>query len=153
MNLRAVLLLAAAFCSTATGQTIEPDPAKPAPGFKPHQLAFELPNDGLARPEFRSAPFYAVILKTLARCAPVEKERAGIQKLFPKNKVFAPMFECDAQPEDALRYTNVNPEVGFIAVYAGQELDEAEDFLETVTILGLFPGANLRRMQAVLVYP
>jgi hypothetical protein len=153
LNLRAVLLLAAAFCSTATGQTIEPDPAKPAPGFKPHQLPFETPKDGVARPEFRSAPFYAVILKTLARCAPVEEERAGIQKLFPKNKVFAPMFGCDAEPEDAVRYTNVNPKVGFIAVYAGQELDEAEDFLETVTILGLFPGANLRRMQAVLVYP
>jgi hypothetical protein len=150
---RAVAALALAFSAAALAQTIEPDPAKPAPGFKPHQLPFELPKDGVARPEFRSAPFYAVILKTVARCAPVEKERAGIQKLFPKNKVFAPMFECGAEPEDAIRYTNVNPEVGFIAVYAGQELAEAEDFLETVTILGLFPGANLRRMQAVLVYP
>jgi hypothetical protein len=150
---RAVAVLALAFSATALAQTIEPDPAKPAPGFKPHQLPFDTPKDGVARPEFRSAPFYAVILKTVARCAPVEKERAGIQKLFPKNKVFAPMYECDAEPEDAIRYTNVNPRLGFIAVYAGQELAEAEDFLETVTILGLFPGANLRRMQAVLVYP
>ncbi len=151
--MRAVAVLALAFSATALAQTIEPDPAKPAPGFKPHQLPFDTPKDGVARPEFRSAPFYAVILKTVARCAPVEKERAGIQKLFPKNKVFAPMYECDAEPEDAIRYTNVNPRLGFIAVYAGQELAEAEDFLETVTILGLFPGANLRRMQAVLVYP
>ena len=142
-----------AFCSAAAGQAIQGDPAQPAPGFKPHQLPFETPKDGVARPEFRSAPFYAVMLKTVARCAPVEAERAEIQKLFPKNKVFAPMFECDTEPEDAIRYTNVNPKVGFIAVYAGQELGEAEDFLETVRILALFPGANLRRMQAVLVYP
>ena len=151
--MRAVAALALAFSAAALAQTIEPDPGKPAPGFKPHQLPFETPQDGVARPEFRSAPFYAVILKTVARCAPMEKERAEIQKLFPQNKVFAPMFECDAEPEDAIRYTNVNPEVGFIAVYAGQALAEAEDFLETVRILGLFPGANLRRMQAVLVYP
>lgn len=132
---------------------VHPDPAKPRPGFKPHQLAFETPQDGVARDEFRSAPFYAVILKTVARCSPVEKERAAIQKLFPANKVFAPMFECDQEPEDAIRYTNVNPKLGFIAVYASDDVEQAEEFLAGVQQMGLYPGANLRRMQAVLVYP
>jgi hypothetical protein len=148
--LPALMLCAAA--ALAQGR-IHPDPANPRPGFKPHQLAFETPQDGVARDEFRSAPFYAVILKTVARCSPVEQERAEIQKLFPGNKVFAPMFECEQEPEDAIRYTNVDPKLGFIAVYAGIDIEQAEEFLAGVEHMALFPGANLRRMQAVLVYP
>ena len=153
MRARAVLLLSLPFSTAVLAQAVQPDPAKAAPGFRPHQLPFETPKDAVARPEFRSAPFYAVILKTLGRCAPVEHERAGIQELFPRNKVFAPMFECEQEPEDTVRYTNVDPKVGFIAVYAAQDLEDAEEFLAAVNQLGLFPGANLRRMQAVLVYP
>jgi hypothetical protein len=40
-----------------------------------------------------------------------------------------------------------------IAAYAGSTLPQAEQFLQTVKAAGRFPGANLRRMQAVLVYP
>jgi hypothetical protein len=149
VSLSLALMLCAGVAS-AQGR-IHPDPAKALPGFKPHQLPFETPQDGIARPEFRSAPFYAVILKTVARCSPVEKERAELQKLFPANKVFAPMFECEQ--EEAIRYTNVNPKLGFIAVYAGADIEEAEEFLAGVEHMALFPGANLRRMQAVLVYP
>jgi hypothetical protein len=148
----AVALMLTGAAAFAQGK-IHPDPAKPWPGFKAHQLSFETPQDGVARPEFRSAPFYAVILKTLARCSPVEKERAEIQKLFPENKVFAPVFECEQEPEDAIRYTNVNPRLGFIAVFAGDEVEQAEEFFAGVEQLALFPGANLRRMQAVLVVP
>jgi hypothetical protein len=148
----AAALMLAASCALAQG-AIDADPAKRRPGFKPHQLSFETPKDGVARDEFRSQPFYAVILKTIERCSAVEKERIQIQNLFPANKVFAPMFECDQEPEDAIRYTNVNPKVGFIGVYAGEDLDTAERVLESVRQLGMFPGANLRRMQAVLVYP
>jgi hypothetical protein len=145
-------LMLCAGVASAQGR-IHPDPAKALPGFKPHQLSFETPQNGIARPEFRSAPFYAVILKTVARCSPVEKERAELQELFPANKVFAPMFECEQEPQDAMRYTNVNPKLGFIAVYAGIDIEEAEEFLAGVEQMALFPGANLRRMQAVLVYP
>jgi hypothetical protein len=63
------------------------------------------------------------------------------------------MFECDQEPEDAIRYTNVNPRLGFIAVYASDDVAQAEEFLAGVQQMGLFPGANLRRMQAVLGYP
>jgi len=145
-------LILASGCALAQG-AIDTDPAKRRPGFKPHQLSFETPKDGVARDEFRSQPFYAVILKTVERCSAVEKERIQLQNLFPANKVFAPMFECDQEPEDTIHYTNVNPKVGFIGIYAGEDLDAAERVLASVRQLGLFPGANLRRMQAVLVYP
>ena len=85
-----VLWLALAATALAQGK-IHPDPAKPRPGFKPHQISFETPQDGVARDEFRSAPFYAVILKTTEPCDTKETERAEIQALFPGNKVFLPL--------------------------------------------------------------
>jgi hypothetical protein len=147
-----ILLLASATPALAQGR-IHPDPAKPRPGFKPHQLSFETPQDGVARDEFRSAPFYAVILKTIAPCSAKEKERAEIQALFPSNKVFFPLAECDQDPEDTIWYTNVNRKVGFIAVYAGDTAGQAQQILAAVKQTGRFPGANVRRMQAVLGYP
>ena len=137
----------------AQARRIHPDPARPRPGFKPHQLSFETPQDGVARDEFRSAPFFAVILKTTEPCSVKEKERAEIQALFPQHKVFAPLTSCDDDPEDLIFYTNVNPKVGFIAVYAGETQEQAQQFLAAVKQTGKFPGANLRRMQAVLGYP
>ena len=149
-----IFLLWLALTGSALAQgRIHPDPAKPRPGFKPHQLSFETPQDGVARDEFRSAPFYAVILKTAAPCSVKEQERAEIQALFPSNKVFSPLTSCDEDPEDTIFYTNVNPKVGFIAVYAGDSLEQAQQLLATVKQTGRFPGANLRRMQAVLGYP
>jgi hypothetical protein len=38
-------------------------------------------------------------------------------------------------------------------VYAGDTLEQARQFLELVKQTGRFPGANMRRMQAVLTYP
>jgi hypothetical protein len=150
-----VFLLLLVFAAPAFAQAgrIHPDPAKPRPGFKPHQLPFETPQDGVARDEFRSAPFFAVILKTVERCSVKEKERAEIQAQFPAQKVFAPLTSCDEDPEDTIFYTNVNPKVGFIAVYAGDTEEQAQQFLAVVKQSGRFPGANLRRMQAVLGYP
>jgi hypothetical protein len=59
----------------------------------------------------------------------------------------------DADPEDTISYTNVNPKVGLIAVYAGASLEQAQELLAAVKQTGRFPGANPRRMQAVLGYP
>ena len=146
-----IALILVAASALAQGR-IHPDPAKPRPGFKPHQLSFETPQDGVARDEFRSAPFYAVILKTAEPCSLKQAELSEIQKLFPANKVFAPMFGCD-DDEDTISYTNVNRKVHFIAVYAGETAEQAQSFLATVKQTGKFPGANLRRMQAVLGYP
>jgi len=138
--------------ATAEGRILT-DPAQAHRGFKPHQLAFATPKDGVARAEFRSQPFFAVILKTAPRCSVAEGERLQVQAMFPSNKVFTTRFECEDSPEEHITYTNVDPKWGFVGAYAGATPAEAEAFLARVRQSGRFPGANLRKMQAVLVYP
>ena len=118
-----------------------------------HTCLVWLPTDGKPRAEFRSAPFYAVILRTAARCRVEETERASAQALFPHNKVFAMRFECDDDVENNVTYTNVDAKLAFLAVYAGEDRAAAKKILATVAAGGRFPGANLRRMQVVFVYP
>src|SRR5262249_11339241 len=129
------------------------DPQKPCPGFKVNDLSFPLPKDGVARPEIRSLPFYAVLLKSAPRCGVQDSERAEAQRLFPKSKVFYTRFECDDDVENNVTYTNVNDKVAFLAVYAGEDREAAEALLKEVRALGSFAGANLRRMQVVFVSP
>jgi len=44
----AILVLSLALAGPALAQgKIHPDPAKPRPGFKPHQISFETPQDGV----------------------------------------------------------------------------------------------------------
>jgi len=132
---------------------VHPEPGASCRGFKPHHLCFDLPDDGVARAEYASQPFYAVILKTAARCSISENERLGVQALFPLSKVFAERFQCHDDVEESIRYTNVNEKVGFLAVHAGGTLKEANERLAQVRATGRFPGANMRRMQAVFVFP
>lgn len=148
-----IALTLAATGAFAQAGKIHPDPATPLPLRKPNQLSFEYPQDGIARAEFRSEFFYAVILKTAERCVSMEPERVEIQRLFPSNKVFSPMFDCPDVPEDDISYSNTRQSLGFIGVYAGLTLEQAQQFLAKVKETGKFPGANLRRMQAVLNYP
>ena len=129
------------------------DPAKPCAGFKDNDLSFPLATDGLARAESKSAPFYAIILRTAKPCSIQDKERREVQALFPRNKVFHTRFECDGDAENNVTYTNVSGKFAFLAVYAGAERVTAEALLEEVNALGLFAGANLRRMQVVFVSP
>ena len=152
-------MIALAFFLVTTGAfadsqgKIHPDPQRPCRGFKPHELCFETPTDGVARAEYQSEPFYAIILETTKRCATTEKERLQAQALFPRSKVFSMRFNCDDNVEENITYTNVNESYGFLAVYAGTTLKEAQKWLATVKATGRFPSANIRRMQAVLVYP
>ena len=134
---------------------VQPDPSSPCSGgdFKPHELCFATPRDGLARAEFLSEPFYAILLKTAGRCTIPEEERLQTQGLFPGSKVFSMRFQCDDNIEENIGYTNVNDKFGFLAVYAGRTLSEANARLAEVRATGRFPGANVRRMQARLVYP
>jgi hypothetical protein len=134
------------------GQVLS-DPNQPHVGFKPHQLAFTTPKDEVARGEFRSAPFYAVILKTGIRCRIAESERLQAQALFPANKVFSTHFGCEDSPEEHVTYANVDAQWGFLAAHAGANEAQAQELLARVKGSGRFPGANIRRMQAVLVYP
>ena len=116
-----------------------------------HNQPFVFPNDGIARAEFKSEPFYAIVLKTAEPCAITDDELRWMQKLYHYNKVFASRFGC--QDEEVIRYTNINEKFGFAAVYAGDTLTKAKKLLKVVRLDKAFPGANIRKMQAVLVYP
>ena len=74
-----------------------------------------------------------------------EKERLAAQALFPAHKVFA--SRC-SEPGD-LSYTNTNQN-RFMAVYAGMTSADANRMLTAVKATGKFPGANIRRMRAVM---
>jgi hypothetical protein len=132
---------------------IQPDPAKSCgnSAFKPHELCFETPQDEVARAELLSETFYAIILKTAARCSIPEADRADVQKAFPHLKVFSTRFQCDDDVEENISYTNVNEAYGFVAVYAGRTMKEAKARLQEVKATARFPGANIRKMQVRLV--
>jgi hypothetical protein len=155
-TLSLALALAASPAAGQAGQApgrVCPDPARPCAGFRPHDLSFALPAAGAARAEDRSAPFYAVILRTAGRCAISERERLAAQALFPGRKVFATRFECDGDVENNVTYSGVDARYGFLAVYAGASRARADSALASVRATGRFPGANLRRMQVVRVHP
>jgi hypothetical protein len=147
----ALALLLSGVASADTQGKVLPDPAASCEAFRSHQLCFETPTDGIARAEYSSEPFYAVILETAERCGIPEEKRLETQALFPGSKVFSVRFECEE--EELVRYTNVNDKFGFLAVHAGPTLKAARKRLAEVNATGRFPGANIRKMQAVLVYP
>jgi hypothetical protein len=147
----AFILMTAAVFADSQGK-VQPDPQKACPGFKPHELCFETPKDGIARVEYLSEPFYAVILKTTEPCNVTEEERLQAQALFPRSKVFSMRFQCDDNIEENISYTNVDSKFGFLAVHAGSTLEEARKRLAEVNATGRFPGANIRKMQAKLAY-
>ena len=151
----AIMLSLAGIASADAQGKVQPDPARSCSdrGFKPHELCFETPKDEIARAEYLSEPFYAIILKTAERCTISEKERLQTQSLFPRAKVFSMRFYCGENIEENISYTNVNDKFGFLAVYAGPGLKEANSRLAEVKATGRFPGANIRKMQARLVYP
>ena len=154
-RLAIALLLSLAGNASADSQgKVQPDPTHPCRDtFKPHELCFETPRDGVARADYFSEPFYAVILRSAERCTVAEEERVRVQKLFPRSKVFSMRFHCDENIEENVGYTNVDEKLGFLAVYAGPALKEANARLAEAKATGRFPGANIRKMQARLVYP
>ena len=129
------------------------EPARPCAGFKANDLSFPLANDGRARAEQRSAPFFAVILKTAKGCTVKRAEADEIQALFPDRKVFHSRFECDGDVENNVSYSNLDPRAGFIAVYAGEGRAAAGEMLARVKAMKRFPGANLRGMQVIYNSP
>ena len=129
-----------------------PDPANPCPGFRSNDLSFVLPRDSVARAEVRSDSFYAVILRSGARCSITAADVASAQPGFPR-KVFAERMGCEDDVENNVRYTGVSDTVSFLAAYGGSSRAEADSLLSTLRASGRYPGANLRRMQVVFVYP
>jgi hypothetical protein len=144
------LLAAAASPPQRTGRLC-PDPAHPCAGFTAHDLSFVLPRGGTARPEARSDGFYAVVLRSAPRCSIAEGDRVAAQALFPGRKVFSQRFECDGDVENNVTYTHVAEGRAFLAVYAGATRPQAGAVLARAA--RRFPGANLRQMRVVYVYP
>jgi hypothetical protein len=124
-------------------------PCKTIATFQAYDLPFRLPENAVI---YDTELFYAIILKSVS--APddncdifvPEDERLAPQALFPANKVFS--SRC-AEP-GGLSYTNTNPNQHFMAVYAGMTVAEANRMLGAVKAIGKFPGANIRRMRAVM---
>jgi hypothetical protein len=129
-----------------------PDPKSPCLDmgrFQDNELSFRLKSRfNFDRGQDRSAPFYALILKSGELCRIPEEERVALQAQFPTRKVFLHRFFC-LDFTDKVTYTNVNRKAGFVAVYAGRTEAEAKQFLSETR--SRFPDANLRRMQVVIV--
>ena len=117
--------------------------------FQPNELPFHIPPKAVI---YDTDLFYAVIL----RSAPSpeescdnfipEPERLAAQGMFTSNKVFT--SRC-AEPGQ-VSYTNTNSKAQFMAVYAGLTMADANAMLAKVKATGKFPGANIRRMRAVI---
>lgn len=134
-----------------------PDPKKPCRNknkeFGEWELSFGLPAKIKPNTNYKSAPFQAIILKTYTEgCGDldvnpkVEPERVKIQKSYPTRKVFA---EYSCANMDATTYEfagKSNKVTDFIAVYAGETAEEANQLLEEVKTK--FPGAVVKRMTA-----
>lgn len=117
--------------------------------FEPYDLPFRLPKNAVI---YDTELFYAVILKSVPSPAEncdnyiPEPDRLAAQLLFPNQKVFT--SRC-AEP-GRLSYSNTSPNAQFMAVYAGNTLADANRMLATVLATRKFPGANIRRMRAVM---
>lgn len=117
--------------------------------FEPYALPFRMPQSSVI---YDTEFFYAVVLKSVStannNCDNYipEPERLAAQILFPNNKVFA--SRC-AEPGE-VSYTNTSSSANLMAVYAGPALADANRMLATVQATRKFPGANIRRMRAVI---
>jgi hypothetical protein len=124
-------------------------PCKSAATFEPNDLPFRMPANAVI---YDTELFYAVILKSVNAADDncdvfvPENERLAAQALFPDHKVFS--SRC-VEP-GRLSYSNTSPKARFVAVYAGATLADANRLLAAVKATGKFPGANLRRMRAVM---
>lgn len=117
--------------------------------FQPEDLPFIAgTNANIAE----STWFYGIVLKSAKMTQEwgdcenpmfTAAEREEIQSMFPKNKVFA----LNCVQSGSTYYTGVADQVGFIGVYAGSTITEANAFLKKVLSSGKYPGVKVRRMK------
>jgi len=139
------------------------DPQNPRPclqakgrSFAPYELPFALPASLKRNLEYRSVPFYGVILKSHIEIpqemecdqdeynSVVEKERQQAQALFPERKVFG---ESQCPDMGALSYW-IEGQSSFddrVMVYGGVTLKEAIEVLEKAK--AKYPQAVIKKMQ------
>jgi hypothetical protein len=143
-----------------TALKVCPNPTAPCKSkhrdFYPFDLSFTLPARIKANVDYKSAPFFAVMLKDKIQVSAneecdggefhkrVESERKTIQTIFPDKKVFA-SYQCPDM--GALSYTANGQDLNdnFIALYAGETQEEAKQTLFLAQIK--YPKATLKKMQ------
>ena len=117
--------------------------------FEAYDLPFRMPQKAVI---YDTELFYAVILKSVPsptdNCDNYipEPDRLAAQVLFPNNKVFS--SRC-VEP-GRVSYSNTSEKAQFMGVYAGLTLADANQLLAKVKATGKFPGANVRRMRAMI---
>ena len=124
-------------------------PCKTTATFEAYDLPFRMPENVVI---YDTELFYAVILKSVS--APddncdvfiPEDQRLTAQALFPDHKVFS--SRC-VEPGH-LSYSNTSSKAQFMAVFGGTTLADANKMLAAAKATGKYPGANLRRMRAVM---
>jgi hypothetical protein len=158
-------LLMTVFLLSASAQTplkVCPNPAAPCKSkhreFYPYDLSFTLPAKIKVNTDYKSAPFFAVMLKENIKVSAneecdggeyhkrVETDRKKIQTIFPDKKVFA-SYQCPDM--GALAYVSGGKPLNdnFIAVYAGETVEEANQFLALAKFK--YPKATLKKMQVI----
>jgi hypothetical protein len=143
-----------------TPSKVCPNPAAPCKSkhreFYPYDLSFTLPAKIKPNTDYKSAPFFAVMLRENIKVSEaeecdggefhirVENDRKKIQTFFPDKKVFA-SYQCPDM--GALSYTvSGKPrDDNFIALYAGETQEEANQTLALAKIK--YPKATLKKMQ------
>lgn len=148
---------------TAVDNFVCPEPNLPCmhkqKQFADWELSFRMPAKLIANKTYKSAPFYAVILKKyeegcdeLDENPAVEPERKRIQKLFSSRKVFAE-YSCpnmDAVNYDFAGKLSADGErflyMDYIAVYAGVDETEGKEIFDLLK--KDYPQAELKKMTA-----
>ncbi len=145
------------------GYEICPDPSakclSPSREFAEWELPYQLPKILKRDVNYKSVPFYAVLIKTFEHeecdadgyTASIERERLTIQKTYSGRKVFG-SHNCPDM--DGIGYEFPGQEDAnhtllfdaFIAVYAGKLPAEASEFLKEVQTR--YPKAQLKQMTA-----
>ncbi len=164
LSLMLTLLLLLFFSIEAqTGLAVCSDPRSPCQHkdkhFAPYELSFRLPARIRQNYDYKSVPFYAVVLKTYKDfeaggdgcdggefSTAIEAERAREQKLFPNQKAFA-AYQCPDM--GAVLYKSGRKDLNdtFLAVYGGPTQAEAE--LVLAKARARYPSATVKRMQAI----
>jgi len=127
--------------------------------FAPYEISFRLPARLRKNTDYKSAPFYAVVLKTFKDfdaggdgcdggefSTKIETERKQVQKQFPNVKAFA-SYQCPDM--GAVEYVVGGKTLNdtFLAIYGGTTQNEAQQILDKAR--AQYPGATLKRMQAL----
>ena len=145
-----------------TGEKVCPNPAAPCRPhsytFQAYELSVDLPKELAWMTAHYSQPFYAILLRSVkaipaedptdeCRGYIAEQERIKVQSMFPHRKIFASRNGCFGP--GMVWYTNISPNYNFLAIYGGETLEAAQQFLKQVQAKG-FHDATIRKMQVVV---